>query len=203
MRIDKRQLKKYLFSFPLFVMVFSGIGLLASTAISIEKTHLLENPQADLSCSLNPVYSCQGVITSDQASIFGFSNELIGIAFFGGLLALGLAQLTGAKLSKLLHKLVWLGLLASMGMVVWFFRESVYELNALCIYCTTVWFATWALFVRYTNWILQNNVVSIPKKYKSISKWFVIHSIQIWVLVILLFIGLSLEHFWYYYSQYF
>jgi uncharacterized membrane protein len=190
--------------FCIFLIIFSITGLLASMAIAVEKVHLLENPGADLSCTINPVYSCQSVITSDQASIIGIPNELIGIAFFGGLLALGLATLAGAKYKSWLHKLTWLGLLGSMVVVFWFFYQSVYNINALCIYCTTVWFATWTLFVGYSWWILDRKIVKLPKQLEFLDVFKdKKNSILLWFLVIVFLVFLVLNNFWYYYGQYF
>lgn len=205
--MTKKSLKKSwkkLNKFPLFVIIFSIIGLLASTAIAIEKIHLLEDPNAQLICSINPIYSCQSVILSDQASVFGFSNELIGIAFFGGVLALGLGVLAGARYKNWLHYLTWLGLAGSMGMVVWFFYQSVYNINALCIYCSIVWFATWTLFAGYSWWLLDRGIVKLPKRLQLLAVFAAKkNTAAAWFLVIFLFAFLILNHFWYYYDQYF
>jgi uncharacterized membrane protein len=189
--------------FSLLYIILAIIGLLASMAIAIEKIHLLENPKADLSCTINPVYSCSNVITSDQASILGISNEIIGIAFFGGILALGLATLAGAKYKSWLHKLTWLGLLGSMVVVIWFFYQSVYVINALCIYCSIVWFSTWSLFVLYSWWLLDRKIIKLPKNLEFLESLIIRkNAILIWFLLIFIFAFLVLNHFWYYYGQY-
>jgi len=198
-----KKLKKHLWQFPVFIIIFSIIGLIASMILSIEKTHLLQSPDADLLCSINPVYSCQSVILSNQASILGFSNELIGIAFFGGTLALGLGMLAGARYASWLHKLTWSGLVASMGVVIWFFYQSVFTINALCIYCSTVWFATWTLFVGYSSWLITSKTIKAPKKYQNVANLFVRHALLVWSSLIVVFIALILNHFWYYYGQFF
>ena len=187
--------------FPAFIALISLLGLMASIALSSEKTHLLKNPQAELFCDLNPIYSCKSVILSAQASIFGFSNELIGIAFFGGVLALAIGLLAGAKYKAWLHKLVWLGLLGSMMMVVWFFYQSVYVIGALCIYCSSVWFVTWLLFIRYSHWLLVQKLIKTPKKLAPVFNYFIKYPITIWLIGVLLFICLALNHFWYYYGS--
>jgi uncharacterized membrane protein len=194
--------KKFL-NFPTTLVVFSVIGLLASAAISIEKVRLLKNPDVDLSCGLNPVYSCASVITSEQASIFGLSNEIMGIAFFGGTLALGLALISGAKLATWLHKLFWLGLLGSMFMVIWFFYQSVYNINALCLYCTVVWFSTWLIFVFYSRWLLTSKIITTHGQLKKVSDTFIKYAWSIWFIGVATFVILILNHFWYYYGQYF
>ena len=189
--------------FPIFFMFFSLIGLLGSLMISIEKEHLLKNPATDLSCSINPVYSCQSVITSPQASILGFSNEYIGLALYAGLLAIGLSILAGGVFKKWLHALVWTGLLGSMGIVLWFFYQSVYVIEALCIYCTSVWLATWTLFVGYSHWLLTTQAIQLPPMARPAERLFKRYAPVVWFGIIVLVVGLILNHFWYYYGQYF
>jgi uncharacterized membrane protein len=190
-------------SFPVLLITLAVIGLVASAIISIEKTQLLRDPDATLSCSINPVYSCSSVVLSDQAEIFGFSNELIGIAFFAGVLALALGMLAGATYRSWLYKLLWLGLVGSMIMVIWFFYQSVYNINALCIYCSVTWFATWSMFVLVSRWMLVQDIVVLPKKALFIKKAIVEYPYVVWVSLIALFAALILNHFWYYYGQYF
>jgi hypothetical protein len=64
--------------FPVFLIVFGAFGLFASGAIAVEKEHLLKNPETELVCNLNPIYSCSNVFLSKQSQAFGVSNELSG-----------------------------------------------------------------------------------------------------------------------------
>ncbi len=195
LRLQKTQ------GFPIFIAIVSLLGLIVSVALSTEKTHLLKNPRSDLLCDLNPVYSCKSVILSQQASIFGFSNELLGIAFFAGILALAIGLLAGAEYKLWLHKLVWFGLLGSMASVFWFFYQSVYVIGALCIYCSSVWLITWLLFIRYSHWLLAKKLIQPSKKLTKLYNYFVKYPVTVWLFVILLFIALILNHFWYYYGN--
>lgn len=199
----KQKIIKQLKTFPVFFIVFSLLALAASAMIAIEKEHLLKNPDANLACSINPVYSCSSVITSPQANILGFSNEYLGIALYGGLIAIGFTLLAGAKYKPWLYQLIWLALLGSMGVVIWFFYQSVYTIGALCIYCSTVWFSTWTLFIGYSRWLVNKKFIKIPKQYQHYAQAFAQNAPLIWFLFILLIAGLILEHFWYYYGQYF
>ncbi len=201
--MNHKKILAQLKTFPVFFMLFSALGLAGSFILAVEHEHLLKNPDATLNCTINPVYSCQSVITSDQASILGFSNEYIGIALFGGLLAIGFTMLAGAQFKPWLYKLVWLALIGAMGMVFWFFYQSVYTINALCIYCSSVWFASWSLFVGYTRWLLKEKIIKTPKPYTKHAELFIQNAPLIWFLLVALFAGLILNHFWYYYGQYF
>ena len=196
-------IKKQLLTFPVFFIFAASVGLAASFTLGVEQFHLLENPETELACSINPVYSCESVINSEQASLFGFPNEFLGIAYFGGLLALGLALLSGSKFGQWLYKLTWASMAGMMGFIFWFFYQSVYTINALCIYCSVVWTATWTLFIIYSRWLVTSKTIKVPKKYQAATKLFVTNTPLIWFLLVATFAGLILNHFWYYYGQYF
>ena len=206
MKITKSILQrsaKALWTFPVFMAASSALGMIASAILSIEKTRLLENPAVELLCDINPVYSCRSVALSEQASVFGFSNELIGIAYFAGMLALALGMIAGATYKKWLHMLAWLGLGASMAIVVWFLYQSVYVINALCIYCSIVWIATWTLFVGYSRWLINANLIPIPKKARIVRTIVNDYPVALWFIGVAIAATLILSHFWYFYNSYF
>ena len=74
-----------------------ALGLAASLILTIEKFQLLADPSYRPSCSINPVLSCGSVMSSPQASIFGFPNSILGIVGFTVLLTTGIVTLTAAK----------------------------------------------------------------------------------------------------------
>ena len=64
-----------------WILTLGGvIGLASAAMLTIEKIHVLEQPNAALSCDLSAFVSCGGVINTDQASAFrltcpGFSGH--------------------------------------------------------------------------------------------------------------------------------
>ena len=62
----------------LALLVGSGLGLLASLALSIESLVLAKNSEAVLSCDLNSALSCSAVANHWSAAIFGFPNSFTG-----------------------------------------------------------------------------------------------------------------------------
>jgi uncharacterized membrane protein len=129
-------------------IVIAGVaGLIASATLTIEKIELLLNPAYVPSCNLNPVVSCGSVMTTPQASAFGFPNSLIGIAAFAVVTVTGV--LTVAKVP--LPRWYWIGL--TLGTVFgavfvhWLIIQSLYRIGALCPYCMVVWVATISLLV--------------------------------------------------------
>jgi len=200
------KLKKNLIAlklFPVFLIVFGAVGLLASGAIAVEKEHLLKNPQTELICNLNPIYSCSNVFLSKQSQAFGVSNELLGIAIFAALITLGVIIFAGATMKKWLWYTYLAGMIGFMAMVVWFFGQSVYVIGSLCIFCSMVWFSAWTLTASGFAWIYDMGYLKSIKKMARPLAFMRRNIISAWLVFLLLLIGLALNHFWYYYGQYF
>ena len=129
------------------VLVAGVLGLAAATALTIEKIEILIDPSYVPSCSLNPVLSCGSVMTTPQASAFGFPNSLIGIIAFTVVLVTGV--LAVAKVT--LPRWYWTGLAVgtALGVVFvhWLIFQSLYRIGALCPYCMVVWAVTIPLLV--------------------------------------------------------
>ena len=189
--------------FPLVLLVFGLIGLAASIAIAAEKEHLLKNPGTELACNINPIYSCSNVFMSEQSHILGISNEYLGIAVFGALIAVGVVLFAGARLKRWFWQLFLLGMLGSMAVVFWFFYQSVYVIGSLCIFCSIVWFSTWTITVTGFSWIVDTKQIVIKKRYEKLVSIVRKNAALIWFLLVLTFATLILHHFWYYYGQYF
>jgi uncharacterized membrane protein len=79
---------------------------------------------------------------TDQASVFGFPNSLLGIVGFSVVLTIGVLAVSGVVLPRW----VWAGLaggaLLGAAFVHWLIFQSLYEIGALCPYCTVVWVVT-------------------------------------------------------------
>lgn len=188
--------------FPYILIVFGLVGLLASSILVIEKITLLREPSADLSCNLNPVYSCSNVINSEQSEILGFPNELIGMAMFAALITLGVIISTKVKLPDWIWKCFVAGMIGAMGFVLWFFYQSAYVINSLCIFCTTVWFSIWTITSFGYAWLYDEKFFKLKKnsilqKSSDVARK---NIGLIWFLFIVLIATLILKHFWYYYG---
>ncbi|MEU0733111.1 vitamin K epoxide reductase family protein, partial [Streptomyces lavendulocolor] len=65
------------------LVITGAVGLLAAWVITLDKFRLLEDPNFTPGCSLNPVVSCGSIMKSDQASVFGFPNPMLGLVTYG------------------------------------------------------------------------------------------------------------------------
>lgn len=127
-------------------LLASLLGVIASTILLMEKIELWKNPDYIPSCSWNPLFSCQGPMMSWQSSaLFGLPNPLIGAVGFAvaGVVALLLAL---SSSPAWLRKVWWVGNTAALGYVFWLMSQSLWDIQALCIYCMVVWAVTIALF---------------------------------------------------------
>ena len=123
-----------------WLLLFSGvIGLIAAFTLTQDKIAILSDPSYIPSCNINPVLSCGSVIITEQASVFGFPNPIIGLISFS--VVITLAVLLVARV--VLPNWVWLGLnlgaLGGLAFAVWLIFQSLYVIDALCPWCMVAW----------------------------------------------------------------
>ncbi|MFD5316208.1 vitamin K epoxide reductase family protein [Streptomyces sp. NPDC127098] len=149
--------------FALLLVITGFAGLLASWVITLDKFHLLEDPNFTPACSLNPVISCGSIMESDQASAFGFPNPMLGLVAYGSVITIGMGLLAGARY----RRWFWLGLqggtLFGVGFCTWLQYQSLYEINALCLWCCLAWVATIVMFWYTTVHNVREGVLRVPR----------------------------------------
>jgi uncharacterized membrane protein len=149
-------------AFALLLVITGAAGLLAAWVITLDKFKLLENPNFVPGCSLNPVVSCGSVMKSAQASVFGFPNPMLGLATYPVVMGIGLGLLAGARYKRW----YWLGLQAGtlfgVGFCTWLQYQSLYSINALCLWCCLAWVATILMFWYVTSHNVRNGVIPAP-----------------------------------------
>lgn len=188
---------KYL---PWILIVGGGAGLLASIVLTLEKFAILENPEHHLSCSLNPVLSCGSIITSNQASAFGFPNPMLGLSGFAIVITIGVGILAGAKYKKWFWQGLNLASLLAVLFIHWLIYQSLYSLQALCIYCMVVWSVTMPIFWYTTLYNLENGNIKTPASLQKLVSFARKHHLDILIAWYVIVIALIIQNFWYYWS---
>ncbi len=186
--------------FPWLLVVTGFTGLLSAIILTVEKIHLLKNPEASLSCDLNPIIACGSVINTAQASAFGFPNPLIGIAGFSIVLTIGMAMLAGATFRRWFWVGLQLGTLFGVGFVTWLQYQSIYSIGALCPYCMVVWAVTIPAFVYTAVYNVREGYLKLPAVLKGVGTFMSKYHVEIIVSWYLLIILAIVEHFWYYWK---
>lgn len=149
--------------FAWLLVITGAAGLLASWVITLDKFKLLENPNFVPGCSLNPIVSCGSVMKSWQASVFGFPNPMLGLVTYAVVITIGVGLLAGARY----RRWYWLGLNAGMlfgvGFCTWLMTQSLYVINALCLWCCLAWVGTIVMFWYTTSHNVRRGAIRAPQ----------------------------------------
>jgi uncharacterized membrane protein len=148
--------------FALLLLFTGAAGLLASWVITLDKFKLLQDPDFTPGCSLNPVVSCGSVMESDQAEVFGFPNPMLGLVAYGIVICVGMSVLAGAAFPRWYWLAFDAGCLFGVGFVSWLQFESLYRINALCLWCALAWVATIVLFWYVTSFAVRRAFLPAP-----------------------------------------
>ncbi len=184
-----------------YILTIGGsIGFLAAFTLTIEKIQMLKDPAFVPSCNLSPLLSCGSVMITDQASVFGFANSLIGITGFAVVVTIGMGLLAGAKYKRWF----WLGLQAGtifgIAFVHWLMYQSIFVIGKLCPYCMVVWSIMLPIFFYTTLYNLRVSNIKTAGKLKQFSGFVQRHHGDILILWYLLIIGTILVRFWDYWQ---
>ena len=180
-----------------WILAVGGIiGIFASIELIIQKIAVLSDPDFVPNCDINPILSCGSVISTEQASLFGFPNPVLGVIGFTIVIMFGALLFTGVEMPRLM----WLGLnfgaLAGMVFVIWLVSQSLYVIGALCPWCMVVWAVTIPIFWQVTTDNLAGNRLSLAKGLSEIIvtlKWILIAGSY---LIIMALIFVRWQDFW-------
>ena len=180
-----------------WIFVVGGIiGIFASIELIIQKIAVLSDPDFVPNCDINPILSCGSVISTEQASLFGFPNPVLGVIGFTIVIMFGALLFTGVELPRLM----WLGLnfgaLAGMVFVIWLVSQSLYAIGALCPWCMVVWAVTIPIFWQVTTDNLASKRLSLGSGLSEIIvtlKWILIAGSY---LIIMALIFVRWQDFW-------
>lgn len=186
--------------FPVIITICGLLGLLASFELTIAKIHVLEDPNFVPSCNINPVFSCQSVMSTSQAEVFGLPNSLFGIIAFSAIIAIGVGMLFGAKYNKRFWQLFQLGALAGLGGVVYLFYQGTYRIGAVCPWCALTWFSVITTNIYLLVWNIKNGFITVPSKLQKASDFLQENHLGILLLICIIVVSLILKRFWYYFG---
>ena len=180
-----------------WVLVVGGIiGIFASIELIIQKIAVLSNPGFVPNCDINPVLSCGSVISTEQASLFGFPNPVLGVIGFSIVIMFGALLFAGVELPRSMWLGLNIGALAGMVFVIWLVSQSLYVIGALCPWCMVVWAVTIPIFWQVTTDNLASERLSLGKSLSEIIvtlKWILVGASY---LIIMALIFVRWQDFW-------
>ncbi|MGX4693308.1 vitamin K epoxide reductase family protein [Streptomyces sp. JNUCC 63] len=158
-------------AFALLLVITGAAGLLAAWIITIDKQKILEGKLSGKtftpSCSLNPIVSCGSVMESKQAAVFGFPNPLLGLVCYGIVICVGMSLLARATFPRWYWLTFNFGTLFGVCFVTWLMFQSLYRINALCLWCSLAWAATIVMFWYVTSFNVRNDFLPAPRPVKN------------------------------------
>lgn len=147
-------------------LIWTGIlGWFAAFSLVLERIHVATNPDAVLSCDLNPFISCKSVMLTPQAALFGFPNPLIGLAGFVAPIAVGVAILAGAKFAAWFWRIFAVGITGGFLFVLWLWIQSTFVIGVLCPYCMVAWAAMVPLFWKVILFGTMDGFIDTPLRF--------------------------------------
>jgi uncharacterized membrane protein len=180
-----------------WILVVGGIiGIFASIELIIQKIAVLSDPEFVPNCDINPILSCGSVISTEQASLFGFPNPVLGVIGFTIVIMFGALLFAGVEMPRSMWLGLNLGALSGMVFVIWLVSQSLYVIGALCPWCMVVWAVTIPIFWQVTTDNLASNKLSLGKGLSEIVvtlKWILIAGSY---LIIMALIFVRWQEFW-------
>lgn len=178
------------------MLAFGITGLLSAFVLTVEKFHVIENPNATLSCSFNLVLNCATVMQTPQASVFGFPNSLIGLMAFSVVIAVAVFGLAGARFPRWILIGANIGYLLGAVFSYWLFFQSVYVIQVLCPWCLVVTFGTTLLLATITHYNLRHNTfrftsVTNDKIKQVLAKDFDKLVVAVWIVLLIALVFLK------------
>jgi uncharacterized membrane protein len=126
------------------LLTIAGLGVSAY----LTYTHYAE--KALLGCSENGTINCTKVTTSPQSMIFGhIPVALTGLVYYVYLVAI-MSPWAWNSTWKWMPKLRLASVIAGVGMVLYLVYAELFQIDAICLYCTSVHIITFVLFVAIT-----------------------------------------------------
>lgn len=174
----------------------ASVGLIASFLQTIERITWADNKDAILACDINNVLSCSSVFGAWQSSVFGFSNSIMCLAFFGILLGIGLAGLFGSIIAKNLRLTMHFFSVFFLFFGAWYLMQSALVINALCLFCI---FCYAGVIIMNWAWLRLNiNDLGLSKNVNKALKTWMSKGADtfFWIMWALAFIGMFILKFY-------
>ncbi|GAA3626318.1 hypothetical protein GCM10022200_05860 [Microbacterium awajiense] len=153
----------------IWLIVFGVIGWWAAYSLTMERFHLLADPDAIASCDFSPLVQCTRNLESWQGSVFGFPNPILGLAGWVAPVVVGFAILAGARFARWFWLLFAAGMTFAFAFVVWLISQSIFVLGTLCPWCMVTWSVTIPAFYAVVLHVLRAGILPVGTHVRTAS----------------------------------
>ncbi|WP_251449873.1 vitamin K epoxide reductase family protein [Microbacterium sp. Marseille-Q6648] len=145
-----------------WLIIAGAVGWWAAFSLTMERFHLLQDPDAIASCDFSVLVQCTKNLEAWQGSVFGFPNPVIGLAGWVAPIVVGMAILAGARFARWFWWLFAAGMTFAFGFVLWLISQSIYVLGTLCPWCMVTWAVTIPTFYAVLLHLVRSGLVPAP-----------------------------------------
>jgi len=184
-----------------YLFIGAGIvGCLASFILTYDKIHVLQDPNFNPGCNINPILSCGSVMKTEQANLLGVPNTVFGLIAFTMLGTFGVLLAAGARVKRWVWVVAQCAALAGVVFMHYLFFQGVYRIHAICPWCFAVWMITIPVFWYITLYNLQMRIIPVTARAERASQFAQRHHGDILLVWYLIILGILVQRFWYYWS---
>ena len=194
MKIALKQTLPYIF------LIAGIIGLVASFALTYDKIQVLKNPNYSPACNINPILSCGSVMKTEQASVLGVPNTIFGLMAFSVLTMLGVVLLAGASFKRWLWLAINVGAVGGFAFFLYLFFQAIFRIHAICPYCFAVWLIVPPVLWYTTLYNVGEGNLKARFIKPKVQDWIQRHHGDFLLVWYIVFFGILLNRFWYYWS---
>lgn len=152
-----------------FLIVAGLIGVWAAFMLTVDKFHLLEDPNAQLSCNFSVLVGCAKNLNSWQGSLLGFPNPLLGLGGWTATIAVGAGLLANrGRFARWYWIAFNVGVLLALVLVIFLITQSITVLNVLCPWCMVTWLVTIPTFWAVTLYNLKEGNIPVPERARRV-----------------------------------
>lgn len=155
------------------MLVGALLSLLAAFVLSVESFHLAQNPDAELSCSVNVVINCATVAKHPSAEMLGFPNSFFGLMAEPVVITVAIAGLAGIAFPRRFMFWAQIGYTAGLVYALYLFGISMLVIGALCPWCLLVTVTTLFVWFSITRYNIRENNLYLPKKWQKAAHKFI------------------------------
>jgi uncharacterized membrane protein len=182
---------------PYILLVGSIIGLIAAFVLTYDKIHVLQDPTYRPPCNINPIISCGSVMEKPQANLLGVPNTIYGLIGFSALATVAGLLIAGVKLPRRIWQLIEVGVTAGLLFAGYLFFQGVFRIHAICPYCFLIWVTMPAVFWYTSLYNLRQGYLTLRS---GTTIFLNKHHGDVLLAWYVLFLGLLVVKFWYYWS---
>lgn len=176
------------YAFASLLIITGLLGWFAAFSIARQAFVYAAPPtdEPDL-CRVNEILRCFPVYFSPEGSVFGFHNELIGLAGWVAPVFVGTALLAGARFARWFWLTFAAGVTLAAGFTAWLIWQGVFAIATLCPWCLVTWAAMIPTFLAVVLYTVKEGHLPVGNRLRATAEaafaWIPMMTLALYLLV--------------------